>query len=130
MVFARGLMVFPLTEFFLTLPPLLAPTADMLSLRPPPFRGRLDGVVVMCSFCWCLSSRSLLAKHRVHSGHSNGFSLVCERSWRFKCSSLANDREQMAQTWGLGLSVFGGGNSFAGLLLTGCVSPVTDVPGN
>ena len=35
---------------------------------------------------------------------------MCERSCLFRCSSLANERPQVAQTWGLGLSVLGGGN--------------------
>ena len=35
---------------------------------------------------------------------------MCDLSCRFKCSKRANDLEQVAQTWGLGLSVFGGGN--------------------
>lgn len=44
------------------------------------FRGRDDGVDFWCSFCWCRRSRSRRAKHLAHSGHSNGFSLVWERS--------------------------------------------------
>lgn len=60
------------TEFFLTFDAVDAVLAT-LSLR---FLGRELGVVVIWSFCWCLSRRSRLAKHRVHSGHSNGFSLV------------------------------------------------------
>lgn len=83
------------------------PAAPVLSLRA--FRGRDDGVVVMCSFCLCLKRRSRRAKHREQSGHSNGFSLVCDRSWRFRCSSRANDRPQVVQTCGRGLSVLGGG---------------------
>lgn len=62
------------------------------------------------SFCWCRSRRSLRAKHLVHSWHSKGFSLVCDRSCRFRCSSLAKERPQVPQTCGLGLSVLGGGN--------------------
>lgn len=79
-----------------------------LSRRPP--LGREDGVVVECSFCWCRRSRSLLAKQRVHSEQAKGFSLVCDRSCRLRCSSLAKERMQVVQTWGRGLSVFGGGN--------------------
>lgn len=67
------------------------------------------GNAVKCSFCWCLKSKSRLAKHRVHSGQAKGFSFVWERSCRFKCSRRAKDRPHVAQTWGLGLSVFGGG---------------------
>ena len=67
------------------------------------------GMAVMWSFCWCLRSRSRLAKHLVHSGHSNGFSFVCDRSCRLRCSSRAKDRLHVAQICGLGLSVFGGG---------------------
>ena len=67
------------------------------------------GKAVKCSFCWCLKSKSRRAKHRVHSGQAKGFSFVWERSCRFKCSRRAKDRPQVAQTWGLGLSVFGGG---------------------
>lgn len=95
-------------EFFLTrLAPAPGGAAPVLSRRA--FLGREDGVVVMWSFCWCRSKRSRRAKHRAQSGHSNGFSLVWERSWRFKCSNRANERPQVVQTWGLGLSVLGGG---------------------
>lgn len=66
-------------------------------------------MVVWWSFCWWRSRRSRRAKHLVHSGHSNGFSLVWDRSCRFKCSSRAKERWQVAQTCGRGLSVFGGG---------------------
>lgn len=59
------------TEFFRTRPPA---TPAALSRRP--LLGLEDGVVVECNFCWCLNSRSRLAKHLEHSGHSNGFSLV------------------------------------------------------
>lgn len=79
------------------------------------FRGRDDGVVVICSFCWWRRSRSRRAKQRVHSEHSNGFSFVCERSWRLRCSSRANERVQVAQMCGRGLSVFGGGKAVAAL---------------
>ena len=81
-----------------------------LTLSRRAFRGRDEVVFVMCNFCWCRSSRSLLAKHLVHSGHSNGFSLVCDRSCLFRCSSRAKDLPQVPQTCGRGLSVFGGGN--------------------
>lgn len=77
-VFARGLVLAEAafaTEFFRTRPPV---TPAALSLRPP--RGLEEGVVVECSFCWCRSSRSRLAKHLVHSGHSKGFSFVCDLS--------------------------------------------------
>ena len=56
------------------------------------------GMAVKCNFCWCLKSRSRRAKHRVHSGQAKGFSLVWERSCRFKCSRRAKDRPQAAQT--------------------------------
>lgn len=97
------------TEFLRTLllPPEFAVPLT-LSLLPP--RGRDDAGLVMCSFCWWRSRRSRRAKHLVHSGHSNGFSFVCERSWRFKCSSLAKDLLHVPQTCGRGLSVLGGGN--------------------
>jgi len=39
---------------------------------------------------------------------------VCDRSCRFKCSSLANDRVHVVQMCGRGLSVFGGGKVGAG----------------
>lgn len=85
-----------------------------LSLR---LRGRADGVVDWCSFCWWRRSRSRLAKHRLQSPHSKGFSLVCERSCLFKCSRRANARWQVVQTWGRGLSVFGGGKLAVGVLV-------------
>jgi hypothetical protein len=97
----------PATDDFRTLPGPLPLTLLVLSRLPA--RGLDDGVLDMCSFCWCLKSRSRRAKHLVHSAHSKGFSFVWERSWRFRCSNLANDLEQVPQTWGLGLSVFGGG---------------------
>ena len=126
MVFALGLMEAalvpaaaaaaapgPATLFFRTRPaPGVAPLA--LSRR---LRGRDDGVVVWCSFCWCRKSRSRRAKHREHSGHSNGFSLVCDRSWRFRCSSRANERWHVPQMCGRGLSVFGGGKLVVGVLV-------------
>ncbi|RMZ76831.1 hypothetical protein DV738_g4755, partial [Chaetothyriales sp. CBS 135597] len=59
------------TEFFLTRAAL---TPATLSLRE--FLGRDEGVVEEWSFCWCLSSKSRLAKHLVHSEQENGFSLV------------------------------------------------------
>lgn len=100
------------TEFLRTL--LLAlEAAAPLTLSLLPARGRDDAGLVMCNFCWWRSKRSRRAKHLVHSGHSNGFSFVCERSWRFKCSSRAKDLVHVAQTCGRGLSVFGGGNCAA-----------------
>jgi hypothetical protein len=103
----------PATLFFRTRPaPGVAPLA--LSRR---LRGRDDGVVVWCSFCWCRNNRSRRAKHREHSGHSNGFSLVCDRSWRFRCSSRANERWHVPQMCGRGLSVFGGGKLVVGVLV-------------
>ena len=112
-VLARGRMAGPLVaiEFFLTRPEPLAPPAT-LSLRPA--RGRAEGVVLECSFCWCRSNRSRLAKQRVHSEQANGFSLVWDRSWRFRCSRRANDRMHVVHTCGRGLSVFGGGNGGTG----------------
>lgn len=79
----------------------------VLSRRP--FRGLEDAAPAWCSFCWCRNKRSRLAKHLVHCGHSKGFSFVWERSCRFRCSSLANERPQVPHTCGLGLSVLGGG---------------------
>lgn len=76
MVLARGLMLLLL---LLLVPPLAIEflrTLELLVLSLRAFLGRDDGVVVMCSFCWCLKSRSRLAKHLVQSGHSKGFSLV------------------------------------------------------
>lgn len=108
------------TEFLraLLVPP-VAGAPLTLSLRPA--RGREDAGFVMCSFCWWRKRRSRRAKHLVHSGHSKGFSFVCERSWRFRCSSLANDLLHVPQTCGRGLSVLGGGNCavpFCGLALS------------
>lgn len=93
-------------EFLRTLPPDTA----LLTLSRRPLRGREEVLPMACSFCWCRRSRSRRAKHRVHSWHSNGFSLVCDRSCLFKCSSLAKERPQVPQTCGLGLSVLGGGS--------------------
>lgn len=95
----------------------LAPggTPATLSRR---LRGRADGAVVWCSFCWCRRSKSRRAKQREHSGHWNGFSLVWERSWRFRCSSLAKERWQVPQTCGRGLSVLDGGKLAGVLVLT------------
>jgi hypothetical protein len=97
------------TEFFRTLL-LLPEAAAPLTLSLLPARGREDAGLVMCNFCWWRSNRSRRAKHLVHSGHSKGFSFVCDRSCRFRCSSLANDLLQVPQTCGRGLSVLGGGN--------------------
>ncbi len=94
-------------EFFRTLAGPLVMVLLVLSRRP--FLGFDDGVVLACSFCWCRNNRSRRAKHRVHSLHSKGFSLVCDLSWRFRCSSLAKDLVHTVQTCGRGLSVFGAG---------------------
>jgi hypothetical protein len=116
MVFARGLMVplpdprlptLPDTEFLRTRAAELGGKPVVLSRRA--LRGRVVVAPCWCSFCWCRNSKSRRAKHLVHCGHSKGFSLVCDRSWRFRCSRRANDRVQVVQTWGLGLSVLGGG---------------------
>ena len=65
-------------------------------------------------FCWCLRSKSRLANRRPQPGKSpaisqqNGFSLVCDLSCRLRCSSLANGRVHVVQTYGLALvAVFG-----------------------
>lgn len=42
---------------------------------------------------------------------------MCDRSWRLRCSNRANERVQVVQTCGRGLSVLGGGKVVAG----GCV---------
>jgi hypothetical protein len=116
MVFARGLMMplpdpilatLPDTEFLRTRAAELGGKPVVLSRRA--LRGRVVVAPCWCSFCWCRNSKSRRAKHLVHCGHSKGFSLVCDRSWRFRCSRRANDRVQVVQTWGLGLSVLGGG---------------------
>lgn len=72
-------------------------------------RGRDEAAPCWWSFCWCRSSRSRRAKHRAHWGHSKGFSFVCERSWRLRCSSRAKERVQVVQMCGRGLSVLGRG---------------------
>jgi hypothetical protein len=95
------------TEFLRTRPEALGGRPVVLSLRA--LRGRELVAPCWCSFCWCRNSRSRRAKHRAHWGHSNGFSLVCERSWRFRCSRRANDRVQVVQMCGRGLSVLGCG---------------------
>lgn len=77
-------------------------------LSVSPFLASLSVLFVLipeCSFCWWRRTKSLLAKQRPHAAHWNGFSLVCDLSWRFKCSSLANPRVHVVQMWGLGLSV-------------------------
>ena len=104
---AAGPPMLPATEFLRILPELFGGSPVVLSLRP--VRGREEVAPCWCSFCWWRSSRSRRAKQRVHCGHSKGFSLVCERSWRFRCSRRANERWQVPQTCGRGLSVFGGG---------------------
>ena len=76
MVAALGLILLALLlmiPFFLTRPEL-----TLLSRRL--VLGRDEGVVAVCSFCWCRNSKSRLAKLREHSGQVNGFSLVCDRS--------------------------------------------------
>lgn len=55
---------------------------------------------------WCLTSRSCREKQLVHLGHSKGFSLVWERSWRLRCSRRANDREHERQVRSFGLRTF------------------------
>lgn len=117
MVFARGLTVPPP---ILPEDPAVPLAADdlrafdedvdmplVLSLREA--LARPDGAPVKWSFCWWRSKRSRRAKHLVHSGHSKGFSLVCDRSWRLRCSSLANDLAHAPHTCGLGLSAFKAG---------------------
>jgi hypothetical protein len=99
------------TEFLRTRPGALGGMPVVLSLRA--LRGRELVEPCWCSFCWCRNSRSRRAKHLAHWGHSNGFSFVCERSCRFKCSSLANDRVQVVQMCGRGLSVLGWGKGAA-----------------
>ncbi len=123
-VFARGRIAAPAVAFTpatllfrARLWPWPWPWVTLLALSRR-FRGLEDGVVDWCSFCWWRSSRSRRAKHLVHSGHSNGFSLVWERSWRFKCSNRAKDRRQVVQTCGRGLSVFGGGKLGGALVFT------------
>lgn len=106
-MFALGRIVWFGAEAMEFLRTLALVTPAALSRRP--FLGREEGVVVECNFCWWRNNKSLLAKHRVHDWHSNGFSFVWERSWRLRCSSRANDRVHVAHTCGLGLSVFGGG---------------------
>jgi hypothetical protein len=100
------------------------PPAVLLVALSRRFRGLEEGVVVICSFCWCRRRRSRRAKHLAHSGHSKGFSFVWERSCRFRCSSRANARSQVPQTCGLGLSVLGGGKDPAALEL-----PLTEATG-
>jgi len=101
MVFARGLMepgaVAPGAEVAAALGPAMLFFRALLWTGAPlvlsrRFLGRDEGVVVWWSFCWCRKRRSRRAKHLVHSGHANGFSLVCDLSCRLRCSSLANDR--------------------------------------
>lgn len=105
MVLARGLMILapPLAapalldiEFLRTRAVELGGRPVVLSLRP--FRGRVLAAPCWWSFCWCRRRRSRRAKHLVHWGHSNGFSFVCDRSCRFRCSSRANERVHVVQT--------------------------------
>lgn len=91
-----------------------------LVLSRLPFRGRGFVVPVWWSFCWCLNNRSRRAKHRVHCGHSKGFSFVWDRSWRFRCSSRAKDLPHVVHMCGRGLSVFGGGKG--GFVAGRCVA--------
>lgn len=117
MVFARGLMIPPPippgplraldTEFLRTRLVVLGGKPVVLSRRA--VRGRDEAAPCWWSFCWCRSSRSRRAKHRAHWGHSKGFSFVCERSWRLRCSSRAKERVQVVQMCGRGLSVLGRG---------------------
>ena len=75
-----GMVVLALDmEFLRTLPVVVVVTELVLSLREPAL-GRLLGVAVIWSFCWWRRRRSRLAKQRVHSGHSKGFSLVWDLS--------------------------------------------------
>jgi hypothetical protein len=124
-VFARGLIevagaldAVGLGRATLFLRARLWPGATPLA-EPRRFRGRDEGIEVWCSFCRWRSSRSLRAKHREHSGHSKGFSLVWERSCRLRCSNRANERWQVPQTCGRRLSVLGG--IFAGALMFGVI---------
>ena len=55
-------------------------TGAALAVLSRRLRGREEGVVVWCSFCWCRRRRSRRAKHLEHSGQANGFSLVWDRS--------------------------------------------------
>jgi hypothetical protein len=109
-VFARGLIevagaldAVGLGRTTLFLRARLWPGATPLA-EPRRFRGRDEGIEVWCSFCRWRSSRSLRAKRLEHSGHSKGFSLVWERSCRLRCSNRANERWQVPQTCGRGLS--------------------------
>lgn len=52
-------------------------------------------------------------KHLVHWEHSNGFSLVWDRTWRFKCSSRAKDLPHVVQAYGRGLLVLSDGCTVA-----------------
>lgn len=74
-----------------------------------PFLKSLEFVLFVVSevwsFCWCLNTKSLLAKQRPQAAHWNGFSLVWLLSCLFKCSSLAKALVHVVHTWGLGLSV-------------------------
>jgi hypothetical protein len=124
MVLARGLIPpFPRppgtptlfdTEFLRTRPEAFGGKPVVLSRRA--LRGRVDVAPCWWSFCWCRNSKSRRAKHLAHCGHSKGFSFVCERSCRFRCSNLANDRVHVVQICGRGLSVFGRGKGGAAVV--------------
>jgi hypothetical protein len=125
-VFARGLM--PMATPMAT--PATLPDTEFLRTRAVELGGRpaalsrraLRGLAEV-AFCWwsfwaCRSNRSRRANDRAHCWHSNGFSLVCERSCRFRCSRRANARWHSWQTCGRGLSVFGGGKDGTGFAVS------------
>lgn len=56
------------------------------------FRRGVVAERLVCNFCWCRNTKSLLAKQRPHAAHWNGFSLVWDLSWRLRCSSRAKAR--------------------------------------
>lgn len=51
---------------------------------------------------------------------------MCDRSWRLRCSSLANERVQVVQTCGRGLSVLGVGKVVAGGCGISCLIVCTE----
>lgn len=57
------------------------------------------------SFCWCLSTKSLRAKHLPQKIQRYGFSRVCECWCLFKCSCLTKPLVHVGHKNGLGLSV-------------------------